>query len=183
MISIFLAPGFEEIEALAVADVLRRAELEVRLVGVGGPWITGAHGIKVECDLADEQADPQDKTLEMIVLPGGMPGALNLEKSAVVQAFIDLALQNGLWIGAICAAPSILGHRDILQGKTATCFPGFEQELRGARCTGGFVEQDGRIITAKGPGVAMDFALRLVEVLAGRERAQKVRDSLQCRPQ
>lgn len=178
MIYLFLAPGFEEIEAIAAADVLRRAELDLQLVGVGGKTITGAHGIAVNCDIIQEEADPQKAAV--IVLPGGQPGTLNLERSGIVQEFISLADTNGLLLCAICAAPSILGHRGLLEGKRATCFPGYEQELGGADYTGKAVEMDGKIITAKGPGAAVDFGLKIVEYLLGRERAEVLRASMQC---
>ena len=179
MIYVFLAPGFEEIEALAPIDMLRRAELDVKLVGVGSKQVTGSHGICVECDLTDMQATPEG--LEMIVLPGGLPGTLNLEQSPVVQQYIDFAVSNNLWIGAICAAPSILGHKGLLEGKRAICYPGFEQELQGAIISDRFFEVDGKFVTAKGVGVAMDFGVLLVECLLGKERAEILRASLQCR--
>ncbi len=179
MIYVFIAPGFEEIEALASVDMLRRAQLDVKLVGVGSKQITGSHGISVECDLTDLQASPEG--LEMIMLPGGLPGTLNLEKSPVVQQYIDFAAQNGLWIAAICAAPSILGHKGLLEGKRAICYPGYEQDLKGAIISDRFLEVDDRIVTGKGVGVAVDFGVLLVECLLGKQRAEKLRASLQCR--
>lgn len=177
MIYIFFAHGFEEIEAITTLDILRRAELEVQAVGVGSKTITGAHGITVHCDMIDKQASP--KGLEMIVLPGGMPGTIQLEKSPVVSAFIDFVVKNDLYLAAICAAPSILGHKGLLEGKKVTCFPGFETQLGGAEFTGAKLEQDGKLITAKGPGVAIPFALKLVECLLGAERAAVLGESLQ----
>lgn len=178
MIYVFLAQGFEEIEALAVVDILRRAELEVKMVGVGGKKITGSHGITVECDIIEDESSPDG--LEMIVLPGGLPGTLNLEKSETVQGYIDFAVDNDKWIGAICAAPSILGHKGLLEGKRVTCYPGFDSQLGGAVYTASPVEKSGKIITAKGPGAAVDFALVLVEELLGSHRSQILRESLQC---
>ena len=116
MIYVFFANGFEEVEAVATVDMLRRAELEVCTVGVGGVKVAGAHGIVMDCDLADTQAHA-DEVLEAVVLPGGMPGTLNLEKSQVVQQFIDYAVAHGKLVSAICAAPSILGHKGLLEGK------------------------------------------------------------------
>lgn len=179
MIAVFLAMGFEEIEALAVVDVLRRAELEVVTVGVGGPVVRGAHGITLAADIPDTELDPAAP--EMVVLPGGMPGTLNLERSPVVQAALDEAEKRGAWIGAICAAPSILGHRGMLKGKRAVCFPGYEQELEGALVSDRPVEMDGRIITAKGAGVAVDFGLRIVAQLVSPERAEALKAAMQCR--
>ena len=131
MIYVFLAEGFEEIEALAPVDVLRRARLEVQTVGVGGRKITGSHGITVVCDLVDDEA--RIDGLEMVVLPGGVPGTPNLEASPVVQRFVDYAAQNDLWLAAICAAPSILGHKGLLDGMEATANPGFQDQLGAAR--------------------------------------------------
>ena len=179
MIAVFLAMGFEEIEALAVVDVLRRAELEVVTVGVGGPLVRGSHGITVAADVADTDFDPA--AAEAVILPGGMPGTLNLEHSSVVQKALDEAVKRDAWIGAICAAPSILGHRGMLQGKRAVCFPGYEQELEGALPSDRPVEVDGRIITAKGAGVAIDFGLEIAARLSSPERAAQVKAAMQCR--
>lgn len=179
MVYVFLGQGFEEIEALAPVDLLRRAELPVQTVGIGKREITGSHGITVRCDLADDDVKPEG--LDMIVLPGGMPGTLSLEKSEAVQTVIDYCAQNDKWIGAICAAPSILGHKGLLNGRQAVCFPGYEEQLTGATLSKDSVCVDGRIITAKGPGVSVEFGLKLVEVLTDRQRAQVLKDSLQCR--
>lgn len=178
MIYVFLAPGFEEIEALAVVDVLRRAELDVITVGVGEDFVIGSHQIPVAADIS-EKALILDDTVEAIVLPGGMPGTLNLEKSPVVQKAIDWAVENDKLICAICAAPSILGHKGLLNGKKATCFPGFQDELFGADVTNDFVETDGNFITAKGMGSAVEFGLRIAEVLANPLEVKKIRASLQ----
>lgn len=179
MIYVFIGHGFEEIEALTVVDVLRRAELEVRTVGIGGRQVTGSHGITVVCDIEDLDASPE--SLNMIVLPGGMPGTLTLEKSPVVQSFIDFAADNGKWIAAICAAPSILGHKGLLRDRSAVCFPGYEEQLAGAEISRDYVCVDGRYVTGKGMGVALDFSLKLVELLVSRERAQTLKASLQCK--
>ena len=179
MIYVFLANGFEETEAIAPIDILRRAELDVKIVGVESDVIVGSHGIAVGCDATVTDIDGKD--LEMIVLPGGMPGTLNLEKSPGVQSCIDYAVEHNLYIGAICAAPSILGHKGLLAGKEAICFPGYEQELTGARISEKSVCVDGKIITAKGAGVAVDFGLALGACLKGEERAKILGESLQCR--
>ena len=178
MIYVFLAPGFEEIEALAVVDVLRRAELKVLTVGVGEDFVIGSHQIPVAADIS-EKALVLDDTVEAIVLPGGMPGTLNLEKSPVVQKAIDWAAEKNKLICAICAAPSILGHKGLLEGKKATCFPGFQDELFGADVTNDFVITDGNFITAKGMGSAVEFGLRIAEVLANPLEVKKIRASLQ----
>lgn len=178
MIYVFLAPGFEEIEALAVVDVLRRAELEVLTVGVGEDFVIGSHQIPVACDIAEKNLILDEK-VEAIVLPGGMPGTLNLEKSEAVQKAIDWATENNKLVCAICAAPSILGHKGLLDGKNATCFPGFEDELFGAEISKDYVVKDGNIITARGMGSAIEFGLQIAEVLTSKENAQKIRASLQ----
>lgn len=176
MIYIFFAQGFEEIEAVATLDILRRAKLSVTSVGVGGKTINGAHGIPLLCDITDANFDPAD--LEMIILPGGMPGTLNLEQSPVVRVAIDHAVKNDHWICAICAAPSVYGHMGLLKGKNYTCFPGFEEGIDGNHQTDRVV-QDGKLITAKGPGAAIAFGLAIVEALRGKEQRNALEASLQ----
>ncbi len=180
MIYVFLAGGFEETEAIAPIDILRRSELQVTTVGIGDDVIVSSHGIAVIPDITEVEFVPSDD-IDMIVLPGGMPGTLNLEKSRTVQDAIDYCLKNDKYIAAICAAPSIIGKKNILLGKKATCFPGFEQFLVGAEYTGEGVVQDGKIITAKGAGVAIEFGLKLSEILTGEANAKKIKASLQCR--
>ncbi len=175
MIYVFLADGFEEIEAITAIDVLRRAGLTVKTVAVGtaGKMVAGAHGVAVEADLLESQANCG--TADAIVLPGGMPGTLNLERSPVVQSAIDSCMAQGKLVAAICAAPSILGHKGCLQGKQAVCYPGFEEALAGAAVVPDrLVVKDGTVITGKGPGAAIDFALALVETLCGGAAAKKV---------
>lgn len=178
MIYVFLADGFEEIEALTPVDILRRAELSVKTVGVGGKTVTGSHGITVTADIEEKDVTTDD--MEMMVLPGGMPGTLNLEKSPIVTACAKYCAQNGVYLGAICAAPSILGHLGLLKGREAICFPGFENELLGATLSTDAVAVDGHIITAKGMGVSVQFALTLAALAAGEEKAQKIHDAIQC---
>lgn len=179
MVYIFFADGFEEIEAFAAADVLRRADLEVVTVGIGGKNITGAHGITVVTDIEDKEITT-DK-ISAVVLPGGMPGTLNLEKSPIVRTCIDYCISNALYIGAICAAPSILGHMGYLNGKKAICFPGFEEQLTGAEIVDAPAVADGKIITGKGPGAAVDFALELVKKLKSENLADSIKQSMQCK--
>ena len=176
MIYVFLANGFEETEAIAPIDILRRSELDVKTVGIGEEVVVSSHGIAVIPDITEVDFVPSDD-IEMIVLPGGMPGTLNLEKSRTVQEAIDYCAAKGKLIGAICAAPSILGKKGLLQGKKAVCFPGFEQFLEGAES----VVRDGNIITAKGAGVAVEFGLKLSEALTGEASARKIKAALQCR--
>ena len=180
MIYCFLAGGFEEMEALCPVDILRRGECGVKTVGVGEEIITGSHGISVYTNITDSEIE-LDPDLEMIILPGGMPGTLNLEKNANVQKAIDFCMENNKYIAAICAAPSILGHKYILKDREAICFPGFEGQLNCKKLSEDFVCKDGNIITAKGAGVAQEFGLKLLECLKGTASAEKVKSSMQCR--
>ena len=179
MIYVFLAEGFEEIEALATVDVLRRAELPVQTVGVGGDWICGSHGMRIQTDIREEGMELAKA--QAVVLPGGMPGTRNLEASADVQRALDYMTENDRYIAAICVAPSILGHRGQLNGKRATCFPGFEKDCAGAVILDEPAVADGRIITGKGAGAAIDFALTIVEQLKGRSVSDALRAAMQCR--
>lgn len=176
----FLAEGFEELEAIAPIDMLKRAGVQVTTVGVNGKNITGSHGITVEADITEKEFDAS-ADLEGIMLPGGMPGTLNLEKSETVQNAIDFAALNGKLICAICAAPSVLGHKGLLKGKRATAFPGFEKDLEGATANGDFVVRDGNIITAKGAGVATEFGLEIVSYLVGKEKSDEIKAAIQSR--
>ena len=169
MIAVFLAQGFEEIEALAVVDVLRRAELPVKTV---------LRTFEVPEDMEEKEVSTDE--LEAVVLPGGMPGTLNLEKSPIVRTCIRYCCENDLYLCAICAAPSILGHMGLAAGREVTCFPGFENELTGAVETDLSVVTDGKMITGKGPGVAVDFALEIVARLCGQVESSKIRMAMQC---
>ena len=179
MIYVFLANGFEEIEGLTVVDFLRRAELEVCTVGVGGKLITGAHNIPVFCDL-DESEVRLDDELKAVVLPGGMPGTLNLEKCETVKSAVSYCAENDRFFCAICAAPSVLGHMGLLRGRKACCFPGFENELEGAEVSDDYVCRDGKFITAKGMGAAIDFSREITASLINENEAKRIKKSLQC---
>ena len=176
MIYIFLAEGFEECEALVPLDILRRAGIEVKTVGVGAKTVTGAHGIPVVCDIEDSAVVTDN--LKGIILPGGMPGTLNLDKSDIVQGFVDFADNNSLLIGAICAAPLILGRKNILKGKKATCFTGFEDELIGAVVLNSPVVNDENIITAFGAGAAFDFGFCIISYLLGEKTAEELKKQM-----
>lgn len=178
MVYVFLAQGFEEMEALAPIDLLRRAGVEVCTVGVGGKRIVGAHKVGFTADSDGIVLDFSNA--EAVILPGGMPGSSNLDASPMVADCLNIAANKGAVLAAICAAPLVLGHKGLLQGKKATCFPGFEEELYGAVHTGKPVEKDGNIITARGAGVALDFALTLVAELKGEAVAKELREALQC---
>lgn len=178
MIYVFLADGFEETEAIAPIDILRRSGCDVKTVGIGSKTVTSSHKITVTADLAENELAFDG--LEAVILPGGMPGTLNLEASETVQKYIDYAVKNGCAVCAICAAPSILGHKGLLEGRKATCFPGFEKDLYGADVTGEPAVTDGQFITGKGAGAALEFGLAISEKLCGKDTAQKVRKSMQC---
>jgi len=176
MVYMFLAEGFEEVEALCPLDLLRRAGVQIKTVGVGSKSICGAHNICINADMTD--ADFCDDAPEMIILPGGMPGTLNLDACNTVQKAIDAAIEHNAYIAAICAAPSILGKRGLLCGKEAICYPGFEDKLTGARISVKKVVIDGKFITAAGMGVALDFGLELVKLLCGEEKANSLRKGI-----
>ena len=179
MIYVFFAEGFEEIEALTPVDVLRRAGLEVITVGVTGKSVTGSHGITVKCDAHITEVTPHD--IQAVVLPGGLPGTTNLEADSRVQEFIDIANGEGAIVGAICAAPSILGHKGLLVGKRATCYTGFEKELFGADTTGEPAVRDGNIVTGRGAGAAFEFAFELLDAVTGSDDAsKKLRAGMLC---
>ena len=176
MVYFFIAEGFEEIEALCPLDLLRRAGIDAKTVGVGSREITGSHGITVKCDMRDDELC--DSSADMIFLPGGMPGTLNLRScETVIKAVLD-ANERKAYIAAICAAPMILGGRGILEGKCATCYPGFEDYLKGSTEIGGRVVTDGLITTAKGAGVAVEFALELITLICGAEISEKIKNGI-----
>lgn len=180
MVYLYLAQGFEEIEALTTVDFLRRCDIDVVTVGVGSQDITGAHDITVLADTIDIMADFNDD-LQAVILPGGMPGTLNLKNNDFVIKMLKTAYEKEIVIGAICAAPSVLGSLGILDGKKATCFPGFENELGKAEFVNDFVVTDGNIVTAKGAGCTIDFAYAIAKSLSLGEKAQQVKKSIQCK--
>lgn len=174
---VFFADGFEEVEALTCVDVLRRAGLNVEMVTVTpDEVVTGAHGIPVLCDRNVVNCDFYG--VDLIVLPGGMPGASTLDKCGELRNLLLHFVEQNKPIAAICAAPMVLGKLGLLEGKKATCYPGFEQYLKGAECTGAPVERDGNIITGKGPGAAMEFAFAAMELLQGKEKVQELKEAM-----
>ena len=173
MVYLFLANGFEEIEALCPLDLLRRAGVAVTTVGIGGEMIVGSHGITVMADIPEGLY--KDSTPDMLILPGGMPGAKHLDESRTVDTALKAASRSGGILAAICAAPMVLGHRGLLDGKEAICFPGFEKELTGATISQKRVVRDGNVITAAGMGVALEFGLALVAAVKGDEVAEELR--------
>ncbi|MBO7217871.1 MAG: DJ-1/PfpI family protein [Clostridia bacterium] len=178
MIYVFLADGFEEIEALATVDVLRRAEIETVTVGVGTKTPVGTHNIKVEADITEEEATAENIT--GVVLPGGLPGAWNLLASKRVEELTRYCFENGKLVTAICAAPSVLGDWGMLNGKKATCYPGFEDRLSGAEVCPDAAVSDGFVITGKGAGAALEFAFKIVEKLCSKEKAESIKEAMQC---
>lgn len=177
MIYVFLAEGFEEIEAITVIDVLRRAGMDVNMVSVSGDLpVKGAHGITVTADISIDKVDLDKATA--IVFPGGMPGTKNLDASKEVDRLIFRADEDQKAIAAICAAPMILGKRGLLKDKVAVCFPGFEKYLEGAHVKTDRAVSDGRYVTSRGAGTAMDFSCKILEVLGKKEKAEELRRNM-----
>lgn len=174
---VFLADGFEEIEGLTVVDLLRRAGIQVVTASIKTEKeINGAHGIQV---FADETVENVDfSTADMVVLPGGMPGTLNLGNCKKVTETVMEFFKQGKEVAAICAAPSVLGDLGILKGKKATCYPGFEERLTGAEVSLEEVVSDGNVTTSRGLGTAIPFALKLIEKLIDTAKADEVKESI-----
>lgn len=177
MVYILLGEGFEEIEALAPADILRRGGVSVALTGIGGTVVTGGHGISVRCDAAAEQVSlaPGD----MVVIPGGLGGVASVEGSGAAMALVRRAAEDEtLYLAAICAAPALLARAGLIgPGDDAVCYPGMEDELIRAGAAAhedASVVSDGRLITGRAPGSAMDFGLELLETLTDEETARRV---------
>lgn len=177
MVYIFLADGFEEIEALTPIDMLRRAGVQVTSVSINDTTtVIGAHNIPV---IADKTiAEVAIENIDMVILPGGLPGSDNLRMNQKVNAFIDQAVKQEKFVCAICAAPRILGEKGLLKGKKAVCYPGFEKYLTGASIVDAGCVRDGNIITAKGMGKATEFSLALIEALKDKETADKISSSV-----
>ena len=172
-IFILIADGFEEVEALTPADVLNRAGFDVKLVSVNNELlVTGAHRITVKCDLLIEQLVADEAI--MLILPGGMPGTSNLMLNENVKLSILEFYKQDKWIAAICAAPMILGEMELLKGKTATCYPGYEKHLIGAKVVELPAVTDGKFITGRGIGTAMAFSLEIVKNLIDQKTADEL---------
>lgn len=171
--AIFLADGYEEIEALAVVDIFRRAGIETDMVSISDELLTnGSHKIQVMADklLKDICFDEYD----MLVLPGGLRGMQNLEACAPLMQQVDRFFENDKYVAAICASPSIFGRRGILEGRPATVYPGFEEELKGATVVDAGAVRTGHVITGRSMGSAVEFGLLLVETLLGKEKAEEI---------
>ena len=180
MVYMLLGNGFEEMEALAPCDILRRAEAEVKLVSVSGQPVMGAHGIAVQADcmIGDVTAEAGD----MVVIPGGWGGVKSIEACDAAMALVKDAWDKGCYVAAICAGPTALAKLHITDGKEATCYPGLEELMGTARMQPGCaVVQDGRLITGEAPGAAMAFGLRLLETLKGSDAAKAIADGMVLR--
>lgn len=176
---IFFAPGFEEVEALTTVDLCRRAGMEVSMVSVDNvQTVTGSHGITVQMDAGLDEVNFED--FDLLVLPGGMPGTINLEACSRLMEELDHFYETGKWIAAICAAPSIFAHRGYLKGRRATSYPSFEKALEegGAVFTGGLAEADGNVITGCGVGGAIAFGLKIVEKLVSPGEAARLAEGI-----
>lgn len=183
MIFCFLADGFEEIEALSCVDILRRAGLEVTTVSVNGDiTVTGSHNIKVYADIKAEDFPADKSIITGAIYPGGMPGAetLSTGECTLPVEVARYCVENDILVGAICAAPIVLGRIGLLENKNATCYPGFDNELLGAHHTHDRVTVDGNIVTGRGPGCSIDFALALVSILKGNSVSDNIRKTMQC---
>lgn len=175
-VAVYFATGYEEVEALAVVDVLRRGNVEVSMVGVNSKTVVSARGISVNMDTTLDELNHDE--IDMMVLPGGVPGIINLEASEKLMSELKSFKQKGKWLAAICAAPSILGKQGLLVGEKATCYPNYESKLIGCEHIDEKVVVSGKIVTGKGAGVAIDFGLKILEVLESKEVANQVRQSM-----
>lgn len=173
----FLANGMEEVECLTIVDLLRRGNVEVTMVSITGTKeVVGSHNIKIVADACIEDIKIDDA--DLLFLPGGMPGTFNLKNHKGLADVLKKQVELGKKVSAMCAAPSVLGSLNLLNGKRATCYPGFEKELLGADYVTDGVVKDGNVITARGMGYAIDLGITLIGVLEGEEMAKKVKDSI-----
>ncbi len=176
MIYVILADGFEEVEAIEPIDIMRRAGLEVKTAALKNKTVTGAHNIPVTADIMISEIEPEK--MDLLMLPGGAGHEL-LDASNEVHGLLNYALTNGIYIAAICAAPSILGKKMMLEGKRATCFPGYEKYLYGADVVSDKAVVDGKFITARGAGAASDFGFAIVELLKDKQTTESLRKTMQ----
>lgn len=177
MVYLLLGEGFEESEAIIPTDLLRRAGVEVTLVGLEDRQVTGSHGVTILADATLHEVDDED--MEMLVLPGGLGGVASIQMNLFAMALIQKAWNQGCYLAAICAAPTILAHMGVIDRRKAVCYPGMEDEMDSAVVQiGARVVVDGHIITAEAAGSAFDFGLKLVEILKGAKVAREVRDAV-----
>lgn len=175
-VAVYFATGYEEVEALSVVDVLRRGGVEVSMVGVTGKTVASARQISINMDQTIDEVDHSQ--IDMMVLPGGLPGVDNLKVSETLVKHLKAFKEEGKWLAAICAGPSVLGELGLLQGEKATCFPGFEDKLLGAEVVNERAVVSNHVITGKGAGAALEFALTILSVIKGKEAADKVAKSM-----
>ncbi len=176
MIYVLLVDGFEDIEALEPIDILRRAEIDVKTVGVTSKSVTSSHNVTIEADILIDEVDKNDMT--MLVLPGG-PGHTRLDDSKAAHELISYSVKNNIYIAAICASPSIIGKLGLLNGLKYTCFPGFEKYVKGGILSDEKAVLDGKFLTGKGAGAAADFGFKMVEIFKGKELADSLKSSMQ----
>ena len=173
-VAVYFGTGYEEIEALGAVDVLRRAGIEVILVGVDAKTVVSSHKISINMDAVITEINHDE--VDMMVLPGGVPGVNNLANNALLLEQLKKFKNEGKWIAAICAAPGVvLGEAGLLEGEKATCYPGYEEKMRGCEAVDEKVVVSHKVITAKGAGVSLEFAYKILEVLKGKETADKIR--------
>lgn len=179
MVYMFCADGLEECEALVTLDMLRRAGVDIKTVGVNGRNVKGAHGINFDADMLKEELSEDDAVnAECLILPGGGVGTKTLSSDKEIAEYLKKANEKGILLAAICAAPSVLGINGLLKGKKATCYPGFEKYLDGCEYTGQSVTVCGNIITAKGMGCAIEFSAAITEALKGKAAALKILEEI-----
>ncbi len=172
MVYVHMAEGFEELEAIAIIDVLRRGGISTKMIGLGGRTVRGAHGVEMVCDEEIQEADYAP--CQMIVLPGGLPGTTNLMENQLLKTHIQSFVKMGRWVGAICAAPMILGAMGIMEDRQGTIYPGMEEHLPGCQVLNQGVVVSDKVITGKGPGYAVEFALALVSALKGPGEKERI---------
>ena len=173
----FLANGFEDIEALAPVDILRRSGVEVKIVSIGDSIeVESAHGVTVKADMLFADADFADA--DLLLIPGGMPGAKNIDEHEGVRRAVMRQAEAGRLVGAICAGPMVLGHLGLLRDRRATCYPGFEDQLESAEYTAALCTVDGNIITGKGPGASFEYGYTLVTLLKGERVAEALKKGM-----
>lgn len=175
-VAVYFGTGYEEIEALSVVDILRRGKVEVTMVGVNGKTVVSSRGISINMDKTIDEVD--HTKVDMIVLPGGVPGINHLEENSILIEQLRCFKEQNKWIAAICAAPSILGKHGLLKGETATCYPGYENELIGCQYSEEGVVLSNHVITGKGAGYSISFAFKLLEIIKGEIVAGEVKKGM-----
>ena len=179
MVYVMLGTGFEEVEALAPVDLLRRAGVAVQTVGINGQTVVGGHGIGVEADITIDELDLTD--LEMVILPGGLGGVASIRACEAAMAAIRQVWEAGKYTAAICAGPTVLADLGITDGKQATCYPGCEDGMGSAIMVNAAAVQDGKLITGTSAGCAVSFGLQLIEALKGPEESRRIAEQIVIR--